>query len=65
MKENFKPKDCWIYPLSPMQRSLLDEWINEQLDKGYIRPSKSPQASPFLFMGKRMDNYSQSKIIKD
>jgi hypothetical protein len=32
---------------------MLDEWIKEQLAKGYIRPSKSPQASPFFFVEKK------------
>jgi hypothetical protein len=53
LKDGFVPKDCKIYPLSPLERSSLDEWINEQTTKGYIRPSKSPQASPFFFVGKK------------
>lgn len=53
MKEDFEPRDCRIYPLSPIERSSLDEWINEQLEKGYIRLSKLPQASPFFFVGKK------------
>jgi hypothetical protein len=32
---------------------MLDEWIKEQLAKGYIRPLKSPQASPFFFVEKK------------
>jgi hypothetical protein len=31
----------------------MDAWIDEQLAKGYIRQSKSPQASPFFFVGKK------------
>lgn len=53
MKEGYTPKDCKIYPLSPVERTSLDEWISEQLEKKYIRPSKSPQASPFFFVGKK------------
>lgn len=53
MKEGYIPKDCKIYPLSPAERQAEEEWINEQLKKGYIRPSKSPQASPFFFVGKK------------
>jgi hypothetical protein len=53
LKDNFVPKDCKIYPLSPVERTLLNTWITEQLGKGYIRPSKSPQASPFFFVGKK------------
>ena len=29
------------------------EFINEQLRKGYIRPSKLPQTAPVLFVGKK------------
>jgi hypothetical protein len=53
LKDDFAPKDCKIYPLSPVERTSLDAWITEQLGKGYIRPSKSPQASPFFFVGKK------------
>ena len=31
----------------------LDEFINEQLAKGYIRPSISPYASSFFFIKKK------------
>ena len=31
----------------------MDEWINEQLAKGYIRPSKSPAAAPVFFVKKK------------
>jgi hypothetical protein len=36
LKDDYKPKDCKIYPLSPVERHSLDKWISEQLDKGYI-----------------------------
>ena len=36
LKEDFKPKKGKIYPLSPLQQNTLDEWIKEQLNKGYI-----------------------------
>jgi hypothetical protein len=47
------PKRGKIYPLSPKQQNTLDEWIKEHLEKEYIRPSKSPQASPFFFVEKK------------
>jgi hypothetical protein len=31
----------------------MNEFIDENLRKGYIRPSKSPMASPFFFVGKK------------
>ena len=42
-----------IYPLPLKQQSSLDEWIKEQLQKGYIQTSKSPQATPFFFVEKK------------
>jgi hypothetical protein len=53
LRDDFKPKKGKIYPLNPLQQNTLDEWIKEQLVKGYIRPSKSPQASPFFFVEKK------------
>jgi hypothetical protein len=53
LRDNFKPKKGKIYPLNPLQQNTLDEWIKEQLAKGYIRPLKSPQASPFFFVEKK------------
>ena len=53
LKEDFKPKKGKIYPLSPLQQNTLDEWIKEQLNKGYIRLLKLPQASPFFFVEKK------------
>lgn len=46
------PKPAKLYPLSPKERNSLDEWIDEELRKGYIRPSKSPVAAPFFFVKK-------------
>ena len=34
--DKFVPKKGQIYPLLPKQQSSLDEWIKEQLQKGYI-----------------------------
>jgi len=53
LHEDFIPKRGKIYPLSPKQQNTLDKWIQEHLKKGYIRPSKSPQASPFFFVEKK------------
>ena len=50
LKPDFIPKDCKIYPMSSEEQEKLDEFINENLCKKYIRPSKSPQASAlFLY----------------
>ena len=39
--------------LGPGDQKLLDAWVKEQLKKGYIRQSKSPQASGFFFVQKK------------
>jgi hypothetical protein len=31
----------------------LDKFLKENLDKGYIKPSQSPMASPFFFIKKK------------
>ncbi|KAF8232696.1 hypothetical protein L208DRAFT_1065089, partial [Tricholoma matsutake] len=53
LKTDFTAKDCRVYPLSPAEQKKLDEFLNESLQKGYIRPSKSPMASPFFFVAKK------------
>ena len=44
---------CKVYPMTPSEDKALEEFIWEQYAKGYIRPSKSPYASPFFFIKKR------------
>ena len=46
------PKPAKVYPPSLAERNSLDIWINEELRKGYIRPSTSPIAAPFFFVKK-------------
>jgi len=46
------PKPAKVHPLSLVERNSLDIWINEELRKGYIRPSTSPIAAPFFFVKK-------------
>ena len=45
----FKP----IYHLSPKEVACLREYIDENLRKGFIRPSKSPFGSPIFFVPKK------------
>lgn len=47
------PKPVKRYPMSKLQQNSLDEWIDEELRKGYIRESKSPIASPVFFVAKK------------
>ena len=51
--ESFIPKIGKLYPLSVKEREAADEFIDENLCSGKIRPSKSPQASPFFFVKKK------------
>ena len=48
-----KPIDCKVYPLSPEEQKKLDDFLEENLRSGRIRPSKSPMASPFFFVKKK------------
>jgi len=53
LKETFKPQKGKIYPLSKNEREEVQNFVEDQLRKGYIRPSKSPQISPVFFVGKK------------
>jgi len=53
LKEMFKPWKGRIYPLSKNKREEVQNFVEDQLRKGYIRPSKSPQTSPVFFVGKK------------
>uniref|UniRef100_A0A0W0G3W2 Reverse transcriptase domain-containing protein n=1 Tax=Moniliophthora roreri TaxID=221103 RepID=A0A0W0G3W2_MONRR len=53
LKPDFKPWDCKIYSLSPKEWIEQDKFLDENLRKGYIRPSKSLMASPFFFVAKK------------
>ena len=52
-KEGFVPRKGKVYPLSREEREKVREFVREQLRKGYIRPSKSPQMVPVFFVGKK------------
>jgi hypothetical protein len=45
--------ECKIYPMTRVEDEALDVFINEQLEKGYIHPSKSQYASSFFFIKKK------------
>ncbi len=40
-----------IYPLSLPEQKAMEEYIEEALQQGYIRPSTSPAVSSFFFCG--------------
>ena len=48
-----KPVDCKVYPLNLNEQKALDEFLEENLRSGRIRPSNSPMASPFFFVKKK------------
>jgi len=53
IKKGFMPRKGKMYPLSREKREEVREFVKEQLKKGYIRPSKSPQMAPVFFVGKK------------
>ena len=53
MKEGFELKSFKNYNVTPAEQIKLDKFLKENLEKGYIRPSQSPMASPFFFVNKK------------
>jgi len=41
-----------LYPMSRTHLQALKEWLDDQLRKGFIRPSSSPAASPVIIVSK-------------
>jgi len=53
LKENFVPRKRRTYLMSRQEKKEVQEFVEEQLRKGYIRPSKLPQTSLIFFVGKK------------
>ena len=53
MKKEFVLRKEKVYPLLREEREEAHKFISKQLRKGYIRPSKLPQTTPVLFVGKK------------
>jgi len=53
VKEDFVLRKEKVYPLSREEREEVCKFIQEQLRKEYIRPSKLPQTTPVFFIGKK------------
>ena len=53
IKEGFVPRKGKMYSLLRKEREEMREFIKEQLQKGYIQPSKSPQMVLVFFVGKK------------
>jgi len=62
VKEGVVPRKGKVYPLSREEREEVREFVKEQLRKGYIRPSKSPQMVPVFFVGKKD---GKKRIVQD
>ena len=62
MKEGFIPKKGKVYSLSRKKREEIQAFVEDQLRKGYIRPSKSPQTSPVHFVAKKG---STQRMVQD
>ena len=43
----------WLYSLSGPEREAMEEYIGSSLKAGLIRPSSSPAAAGFFFVGKK------------
>ena len=53
LDENFMPRIGKIYLLSPNEKKATEDFLEEKLATGKIRPSNSPQASSFFFVKKK------------
>jgi len=53
LKETFKLQKERIYPLFKNERKKVQNFVEDQLRKGYIRLSKSSQTSPVFFVDKK------------
>ena len=62
IKEGFVPKKGKVYLLSREEREEVCKFIQEQLRKEYIRPSKSPQTALLFFVGKKD---SKKRMVQD
>ena len=62
LRDDFVPRKGQIYPLSRTEKEEVQAFVESQLKKGYIRPSKSPQTSPVLFVPKKD---GKRKMVQD
>ena len=53
LKEGFQPPFGPLYSMSKVELDALKLWLDENLQKGFIRPSSSPAAAPVLFVKKK------------
>ena len=53
LKPGFVPKAGKRFPVTAEEEAETDKFIQENLDKGFIRPSKSPQTSSLFYVAKK------------
>lgn len=53
LKPDFVPFKSDAYKLNPLQEKAMNDFVDENLAKGYIEPSDSPMASSLFFVGKK------------
>ena len=51
-----------VYQMPHKQVTFLRKWLDEELTKGFIRPSKSPYPSPTFLIDKKDGNY---RVVQD
>ena len=56
LKDMFKPKKGRLIFLSHEEQEEVFAFIDDQLQKGYIQPSKLEQTSPVFFVPKKDGN---------
>jgi len=62
LKEGFMPRKGNVYSLLREEREEVQKFVEDQLRKGYIRPSKSPQTLPVHFVVKKDGTW---RIVQD
>ena len=62
LREGFVLKKGKIYPLSRVEREEVQEFVKNQLRKGYIRLLKLPQMLPVFFVPKKD---RKKRIVQD
>ena len=62
LKEGFVPKKEKVYSLLREERIEVQVFVENQLRKGYIQPSKSSQISPVYFVTKKDGTW---RIVQD
>jgi len=53
LQEGKQPPYGPLYPFSPAELEILRQWLEEQLQKGFIQVSKSLVGAPILFVPKK------------